>query len=110
MIDGDEFNEALVLLIPLRSIYAGNIVRYLIADNSRKVSGNVKSPSYGKVVAAIVVVHFISVIGVLIIFGLGGDTDIFWLRNGIAFIEIFFGVYLSQIIPDLFVLKKSEEA
>ena len=107
MMDGGEFNESLGLLVPLRGLYTGNIVKYLIADNSLKVTDRVKSRFYGTIVTLVISLHFISVIGVIFIFGLGGNTDLFWLRNGIAMIETFFGVYLSQVIPDLFSISKA---
>ena len=104
--DSEEFNETLVLMAPIRGLYIGNILKYLMAEKSFKETTQFKSKFYANTVITLVVLHFISVIGVIFIFGLGGSTDLIWLRNSLAFIETFFGIYLSQIIPDLFSLQK----
>ena len=104
--DWDEFNQTMALIIPIRGFYVGQIVKYLTSVRLQSEDEEHKSSLYSVMVITILILHQLGLIGAIIVFGLGGNTNINWLRNSIASIETFFGIYLSQLIPDLFSTSK----
>lgn len=104
--DWEEFYLTMALIFPIRGLYVGTVVKYLVAEKVNLKGEDKVTSLYSFTVLTMLILHHVGLTIVIILFGLGGNADISWLRNSIALIETFFGIYLSEILPNLFIINK----